>query len=104
MPAPRDHRRHVGGSGRCEIGKIGVPLCKEVPSMALLTWIGNLGNLAASINGLDRADFWRLAPDGDCDPIVAGDVRELLAVAVDQEIERPTFVRISDDRRLRPTI
>jgi hypothetical protein len=104
MPAMGDHRRHIGVLGWRQIGEIRVPFREEVPSAAAVRKVRQLKGIAAGINGLDLLDFRRLAAHGYCHPVIANDVRELLTVAIDQKIERPTFVGIADDCGLRPAI
>ena len=92
MSASGDHRRYLGALRWREVGEIGMSLREQVPGMAPFRQFVEFECLAARINGFYVADVRRLASYSDRNAIIAQDVREFLTVAVDQKIERPTFV------------
>src|SRR6476469_9995959 len=79
-------------------------LRKEHPGAALLFDILHFPRRASGIDRFDVAQLGGLMADRNRDPVVVRDILKLLARPVDQEIEPPTLVRITHDRRLGPTV
>ena len=104
VSASSNHRCDFALLRRREIGQLGMPLREQMPSAGALGHIGDLRGLTPCKYGLYGLNFGRLVAYCDRNPIVPRNVREFLAVAINQEIQGPTFIGVADDGRLRPSI
>ena len=104
MPALGHHGRHLILLRRREIREIGMPLCEQHPGVTSFREISDFMNIAAGVNRFDVAQLRRFVPDGNRRPVIVRDVRELLARPVNQEVETEALVRVTDDRRLGPSV